>query len=90
MGSNIDLRDQLNNPQVKETLGHLFSGKKGYQVKETIIKPCRNCRKPVKSTDKFCPECGANTQEEVKTNCLNCKKQLKGMEKFCTDCGAKI
>ena len=90
MGSNVDLRDQLNNPAVKDTLGELFSGKKGYQVKENVIKPCRNCRKPVKNTDRFCPECGANTQEEIKKDCPNCKKLLKGNEKFCTECGAKI
>lgn len=90
MGSNVDLRDQLNNQNVKNTLGELFSGKKGYQVKETIIRPCKNCRKPVKDSEKFCSECGANTQEEIKKNCPNCKKDLKGTEKFCTGCGAKL
>jgi RNA polymerase subunit RPABC4/transcription elongation factor Spt4 len=90
MGSNVDLRDQINNPEIKNTLGELFSGKKGYVVKETIIKHCKNCRKLVKDTDKFCPECGVNTKEEIKKNCLNCKKQLKGNEKFCTECGNKI
>lgn len=91
MGSNIDLRDQLNNPQIKNTLGELFSGKKGYKVKdEVVIRPCRNCRKPVKSTEKFCQECGAKVQEELKKNCPSCSKPLKGLEKFCTECGAKI
>src|SRR3989344_1553196 len=69
MGSNVDLRDQLNNPQVKDTLGQLFSGKKGYKVKDDIIiKPCKNCRKPVKSTEKFCQECGTKVEDEIKRN----------------------
>ena len=91
MGSNLDLRDQANNPQIKDTLGELFSGKKGYKVaQETIIKPCKNCRKPVKNTEKFCSECGTPVSEEIKKNCPSCNKNLKGGEKFCTDCGAKI
>jgi len=91
MGSNLDLRDQANNPAIKSTLGELFSGKKGYIVKEEpIIKPCRNCKKPVKSTEKFCQECGTKVELEVKKNCPSCNKQLKGMEKFCTECGARI
>jgi len=91
MGSNVDLRDQIDNPSVLNSLGEVFSGKKGYKIKqEAVIRPCKNCRKPVKSTDKFCPECGANTQEEIKKNCPNCKVQLKGIEKFCTQCGSKI
>ena len=91
MGSNVDLRDQINNQAVKTSLGELLSGKKGYQIKEeVVIKPCRNCKKPVKNTEKFCPECGTRIQEEIKTNCSSCNKQLKGVEKFCTDCGTKI
>ncbi|MEK6835656.1 MAG: zinc ribbon domain-containing protein [Nanoarchaeota archaeon] len=91
MGSNVDLRDQVKNQAVLDTLGEVLSGKKGYKiVQETTIRPCRNCRKPVKSNDKFCPECGTKIQEEIKKNCPNCKKELKGIGKFCTECGAKI
>ncbi len=91
MGSNLDLRDQLNNSQVKSTLGELFSGKKGYQVKEEpIIRPCRTCKKPVKSTEKFCQECGTKVELEIKRNCSGCNAFLKGGEKFCTQCGTKI
>ena len=92
MGSNLDLRDQVNNPQIKNTVGELFSGKKGYKIKDdVVIKPCKTCKKQVKSTEKFCSECGTPVQEEdVKKNCPNCKKLLKGTEKFCIDCGAKI
>ena len=91
MGSNIDLRDQVNDPKIKSTLGELFSGKKGYIVKEEpIIKACRNCRKPVKSTEKFCQECGTKVEEEIKRNCPSCNAALKGIEKFCTQCGSKI
>jgi rRNA maturation endonuclease Nob1 len=90
MGSNLDLRDQVGNPQVRSTLGELFSGKKGYQVKEIITIKCRNCKKIIKNTEKFCSECGTSVQEEFKRNCPSCKKQLKGTEKFCTECGSKI
>ena len=91
MGSNVDLREQMNNSQVKSTLGELFSGKKGYSVnEEPIIRPCRNCKKLVKSTEKFCQECGTKVELEVKKNCSSCNKELKGIEKFCTECGAKI
>ena len=91
MGSNVDLRDQLNNPQVKSTLGELFSGKKGYALKEEpIIRPCRNCKKLVKSTEKFCQECGTKVEFEVKKICPSCNKLLKGIENFCTECGTKI
>ena len=91
MGSNVDLRDQVNNSIVMDTLGEVLSGKKGYKVaQETVIKPCRNCKKPVKSTEKFCPECGTKVQEEIKKNCPSCNKQLKSIEKFCTECGNKI
>ncbi len=91
MGSNLDLRDQVGNSAVKSTLGELFSGKKGYTVKdEPVIRPCKTCRKPVKSTEKFCQECGTKVESEVKTNCPSCNGKLKGGEKFCTQCGAKI
>ena len=91
MGSNVDLRDQINNPQVKDMLGQVLSGKKGYKIEdEVIIRHCRNCRKPVKSTEKFCTECGTKVEDEIKKNCPSCKKPLKGAEKFCTECGAKI
>ena len=91
MGSNVDLRDQINNPQIKDMLGQVLSGKKGYKIKdEVIIRPCRNCRKPVKNTEKFCRECGTKIEDEIKKNCPSCKKPLKGTEKFCTECGAKI
>jgi len=91
MGSNLDLRDQVNNPRIKDTLGELFSGKKGYKVaQEVSIIKCRNCKKLVKSTDKFCQECGTKTQEEIKKDCPSCHKPLKGNEKFCTECGGKI
>ena len=91
MGSNVDLRNELNNPAIKSTLGELLSGKKGYKViDEPIIRPCRNCKKLVKSTEKFCSECGTKVELEIKTNCPSCNKPLKGSEKFCTECGAKI
>ena len=54
---------------------------------EPIVKPCRNCKKPVKSTEKFCQECGAKVELDVKKNCPSCNKPLKGIEKFCTECG---
>jgi len=91
MGSNIDLREFYGNEKIKETLGEVFSGKKGYKIAEEVItKPCRNCKKPVKSTEKFCPECGTKVELEIKKNCPSCNKLLKGIEKFCTECGAKI
>ena len=91
MGSNFDLREFYTNEKVNDSLGQLFSGRKGYKVtQEPIIRPCKNCKKPVKSTEKFCPECGTKIEFEIKKNCPSCKKPLKGTEKFCTECGAKI
>lgn len=91
MGSNIDLREFHGNEKVKDTLGKLLSGKKGYKIaEEPVIKPCRNCKKLVKSTEKFCSECGAKVELEIKKNCPSCNAALKGIEKFCTQCGSKI
>lgn len=91
MGSSLDLREFRSNQQVDSTLGELLSGKKGYKViKEAIIIKCKNCKKAVKSTEKFCPECGTKVELDEKKNCPSCKKPLKGNEKFCTECGAKI
>lgn len=47
---------------------------------------CPNCSAMVKSTAKFCPECGTKMQPI----CPKCKKELPAGTKFCPDCGTKL
>lgn len=49
-------------------------------------KACPNCGHMVKSSAKFCPECGT----KMIPVCPNCKKELPAGTKFCPDCGTKL
>ena len=47
---------------------------------------CPNCNSSVKSTAKFCTECGT----KLKPSCPNCKKEFPAGTKFCSECGTKL
>lgn len=47
---------------------------------------CPKCGAQIKSTAKFCPECGT----KMKPVCPNCKKELSAGTKFCPECGTKL
>jgi len=54
--------------------------------KQNSFVSCPNCNANVKSTSKFCPECGA----KMKPVCPGCKKELPAGTKFCPECGTKL
>lgn len=61
MGSNRDLREQMNSDSVAEAFGFLLSGKKGYKtVIERKVEPlrCNGCSIVLQDNVKFCSECG--------------------------------
>lgn len=55
-------------------------------------KECPNCSAKIKSSLKFCPECGTDTQKtkEDKLKCSACDAAFTSGTKFCPECGKKI
>jgi membrane protease subunit (stomatin/prohibitin family) len=51
-------------------------------------KNCPNCNAEIKSTAKFCSECGHKFA--TKKFCPNCGAEVKATAKFCSECGEKI
>lgn len=59
------------------------------QSSNTIkTKQCPSCKAEVKTTSKFCSECGYKF--ESKKFCPNCGAEIKSTAKFCSECGEKI
>ena len=58
---------------------------------EEKTKKCVKCKEVMKSTAKFCPECGEKQPDEKKTkHCTNCGAEAKATAKFCPECGEKF
>lgn len=61
MGSNLDLRQYQNDPNMAALLGKIVSSKPGYKAvieRKKEIPKCSKCGKILEGTEKFCPECG--------------------------------
>ena len=61
MGSNLDLRKQMDSDAVAFAFGKLISGKSNYKpvIERRIEKIyCSGCHKLLEGEEKFCPECG--------------------------------
>lgn len=58
------------------------------EEKKTATKECPVCHATMKSTAKFCPECG-NKMNQTK-HCANCGTEVKATAKFCPECGEKL
>ena len=95
-GSSRDLRYLQNSDQVKDALGELLSGRKGYQVSDggPKFRACPGCRARIKEMTKFCPQCGMQLEQkkEIKkpTTCPKCTASLAPDQIFCAECGTKI
>ncbi len=51
---------------------------------------CKNCNTQIMEGEKFCPNCGTQTeQEERAIYCPNCGTPIYDGEKFCTKCGRR-
>lgn len=65
IGSNVNLKEQINNPGTFEGFGMLLKGRAGYKTvidrKKEPIK-CKSCNHELKGIEKFCPECGAKVE----------------------------
>jgi len=59
--------------------------------RKTALKTCSKCGAEMKSSAKFCPECGEKqaAQKKVK-HCTECGAEVKSTAKFCPECGAKF
>ena len=59
--------------------------------RKTASKTCYKCSAEMKSSAKFCPECGEKqvVQKKVK-HCTECGAEAKATAKFCPECGAKF
>ncbi|WP_432358716.1 SPFH domain-containing protein [Sporosarcina sp. UB5] len=49
---------------------------------------CPHCSMHIRTTAKFCPECGNSVQEKT-VPCVNCKAEIKEGSNFCGECGVK-
>lgn len=62
--------------------------------KSTIVEKTKNCNKcnaEIKSSSKFCPECGEKQEAVKKTkHCTACGAEVKANAKFCSECGEKF
>jgi hypothetical protein len=54
---------------------------------ETVHASCPECRTPLATNAKFCPECGAKIQKAL--HCTECGTLLTPGAKFCPECGTK-
>ncbi|WP_339250433.1 SPFH domain-containing protein [Sporosarcina sp. FSL W8-0480] len=50
--------------------------------------PCPHCQAQIRTTAKFCPECG-NSVQQKKVPCISCKVEINEGSKFCGECGTK-
>jgi len=58
---------------------------------EGKTKQCSKCNAVIKSTSKFCPECGEKQPVAKKTkHCSECGAEVKSTAKFCSECGEKF
>lgn len=53
---------------------------------------CSKCNKPVESSDKFCPHCGALVQQSsIETlQCTKCSHENPASVSFCESCGTSL
>ncbi len=65
----------------------LANAKDQPKQKQQDKKVCSNCNSNIKSSAKFCPECG-EVQKQNK-HCTNCGTEIKASAKFCPECGEK-
>jgi len=58
---------------------------------EIKTKTCSKCGAEIKSSAKFCPECGEKQPAAKKTkHCPECGVEVKSTAKFCPECGSKF
>lgn len=61
---------------------------------EDVSYVCSDCGKKVKSTDRFCSNCGGQIVKKVNVKktfaCTKCGKPATEGQKFCTSCGGQI
>lgn len=63
--------------------------KKGASLpRKEPVRYCANCRHPLATGGKFCPNCGSENVETVR-RCIGCGAELKSGAVFCTACGTK-
>lgn len=56
--------------------------------KKVATKECPVCHASMRSSAKFCPECGAKMA--TTKHCTNCGTEVKASAKFCPECGEKL
>ena len=69
MGSCLDLRQYQDDPNMAAIMGKLLSGKSGYKAvieKRKEVVKCPQCAKVLEGVEKFCPECGTQTEIHYK------------------------
>lgn len=71
-----------------EALASAKNKKREAPAKPVATKTCPNCHAEIKSTAKFCPECG--TKQSTKKHCIHCGAEAKSTAKFCPECGEKF
>ena len=50
--------------------------------------PCPSCQAQIRTTARFCPECGKSVErQEEKIACPKCNAQIRATAKFCPECG---
>lgn len=49
---------------------------------------CPHCQANIRTSAKFCPECGQSVQQK-KVPCIHCKAEITEGSKFCGECGTK-
>lgn len=63
---------------------------------ETNTKECPNCHARILQTQRFCSNCGFDTENKQNTSivsklkCPKCNAQIKNTDKFCPECGEKL
>ena len=57
-------------------------------VTEDIPKTCEKCGAILNVNQKFCSNCGADTQSSNQAKCVSCGALIDGNSKFCPECGA--
>ena len=57
-------------------------------VTEDVPKTCGKCGAILNVNQKFCSNCGADTQALNQSKCINCGALINLNSKFCPECGA--
>ncbi len=93
-----DLGVEMAAAQASRTVGEIWAHSKMAEEDRKMLKTeswregvratCPNCKKPLSTKTKFCPECGAKILAQAQ--CTQCGAKLKAGAKFCTECGAKV